>query len=70
MKTFVRMVIGECLSEAQAAEFRKIYETLDFRAEPGFVQSSLLAETDGYMVVHLSEWQTVEAMLRFHASRS
>jgi len=54
---FAKMVIGECLSEAEVREFSKIYET-DVTAqlveEPGYAGSQLLIEEGGNMVISLT----------------
>jgi len=54
---FAKMVIGECLSEAQLREFSKIYEndvTPQLGKEPGYAGSQLLVEEGGYMVIALT----------------
>ena len=70
---FAKMVIGECLSEAEVLEFSKIYET-DVTAqlveEPGYAGSQLLIEEGGNMVISLTMWKTREDCLRHHSSRN
>ena len=54
---FAKMVIGECLSEAQLREFSKIYEadvTPQLVKEPGYATSQLLGEEGGNMVIALT----------------
>ena len=68
---FAKMVIGECLSEAQLREFSKIYEndvTPQLGKEPGYGGSQLLVEEGGYMVIALTTWTTREDCLRYHSS--
>lgn len=70
---FARMVIGECLSEAQVREFSKIYEadvTPQLTKEPGYVGSQLLVEEGGNMVIALTTWATRDDCLRHHSSRN
>src|ERR1700688_2593625 len=70
---FARMVIGECLSEAQLREFLKIYEndvTPQLGKEPGYAASQLLVEEGGCMVIALTTWATREDCLRYHSSRN
>jgi len=70
---FAKMVIGECLSEAQLREFSKIYEadvTPQLAKEPGYAGSQLLVEEGGNMVVALTTWTAREDCLRHHSSRN
>jgi heme-degrading monooxygenase HmoA len=70
---FAKMVIGECLSEAEVREFAKIYEndlTPQLVKEFGFAGSQLLVEEGGNMVVALTTWTTREDCLRHQSSRS
>jgi heme-degrading monooxygenase HmoA len=70
---FAKMVIGECLSEAEVREFSKIYEadvTPQLTKEPGYAESQLLVEEGGNMVIALTTWTTREDCLRHHSSRS
>ena len=58
---FAKMVIGECLSEAEVREFSKIYET-DVTAqlveERGYAGSQVLIEEGRNMVISLTTWKT------------
>ncbi len=70
---FARMVIGECLSEAQLREFLKIYQndvTPQLGNEAGYAASQLLVEEGGCMVIALTTWTTREDCLRYHSSRN
>ena len=70
---FAKMVIGECLSEAELAEFAKIYEndlTPQLVKESGYAGSQLLVEEGGNMVIALTTWTTREECLRHHSSRN
>jgi|SRR5688500_1876273 heme-degrading monooxygenase HmoA len=70
---YARMVIGEALSEDQIREFRRIY-TLevvpDLEREPGFSSARLMVEEGGNMAISLTLWQSRDACLRYHSSRS
>jgi heme-degrading monooxygenase HmoA len=70
---FAKMVIGECLSEAELREFAKIYKndlTPQLVKEPGYAGSQLLAEEGGNMVIALTTWTTREDCLCHHSSRN
>ncbi len=73
MKTYTRMVIGECNSDAQAKEFVRIYnehvEGTLFAPIEKFVEDELLEEEDGRMVVMMTTWLTREACVSYHSSR-
>lgn len=73
MKTFTRLTIGECGSEEQAKEFRRIWhdEPVDVTMLDAkvFVSGRLLEEEGGRMVVIETTWRTREACIAFHASR-
>ena len=69
---FAKMVIGECLSEAQLREFAKIYEndlTPQLVDEPGYAGSQSVEE-GGNMVIALTTWTMREDCLRHHSSRN
>ncbi len=67
---YSRMVIGECNSDEQAKEFCRIVESSEIGTEPGFRSCQLLLEGDGRMVIILTTWETLEACVRYHSSRS
>ena len=70
---FAKMLIGECLSEAELREFAKTYEndlTPHLVKEPGYAGSQLLVEEGGNMVIALTTWTTREDCLRHHSSRN
>ena len=70
---FAKMIIGECLSEAELREFSKFYETNvtpQLTEEPGYAGSQLLVEEGGNMVIALTTWTTRENCLRHHSSRN
>ena len=67
------MVIGEANSENQVHEFARIYtsEVLpELTHEPGFASARLMVEEDGRMAVSLTLWETREACVQYHCSRS
>jgi quinol monooxygenase YgiN len=69
---FAKMVIGECLSEAELRQFAKIYENdlTPQLKEPGYAGSQLLVEEGGNMVIALTTWTTREDCLHHHSSRN
>lgn len=74
MKTYTRMVIGECNSAEQLTELQRIYgdwsRQYDLRAEPGFCDARFMAEEDGRMFVLTTTWLSRDTSTRFHASKS
>ena len=67
---FMRMVIVEALSEEQADAVIEIYKTLDISDSTGFLNSEILREEGGNMVVASTLWASREDCLRYHSSRS
>lgn len=70
---YVRMVIGEAISEGQLREFRSIYkEEIEpaLLQEPGCTSPGLLFEEGGRMVIVWTMWDTREHCLRYHSSRA
>ena len=73
MKTYTRMVIGECLSDEQVLAFTEIYNESVLPSLPeqsGFLSSELMTEEGGNMVLSVTSWETREDCLRYHSSRS
>lgn len=69
---YVRMVIGETISEDQLREYTR--ETCILMAhakitEPELTRFSILNEDGGNMTILITEFTTREACLRFHSSR-
>ena len=70
---YLRMVIGEMISEEQLREFRNIFkeECIPIlREEPGFQRADLAIEEGGRMAVILTTWDTRDHCLKHHASRA
>lgn len=66
---YVRMIIGEVISEPQATEVERIVKEHDFTG-PGFQGFQCLREEGGNMLVVITSWTTKEDCLRYHSSRS
>lgn len=69
-KQYTRMVIGECISDAQVKEFtEKALETFREDVIPGCKQFQVLTEEGGCMVVLIMTFGTREDCLGYHSSR-
>ena len=70
---YIRMVIGEAISEDQLREFKRIF-TEDamplLKQESGFQRCDLAIEDGGNMAVLLTFWDSREHCLNHHASRT
>jgi len=70
---YARMVIGEALSEDQVQEFARVYtsEVLpELKKEPGFASARFMVEEGGKMAISLTVWDSRDACLKYHFSRS
>ena len=69
---YVRMVIGEAVSDEAVAEFLKIWndDAQDMQAERGFIEARLMTEEGGRMVVTETVFATRDDCLRYHCSRA
>lgn len=70
---FLRMVIGELLSDAQLREFRSIFKEDQLPAlkdQSGFVRADLLIEEGGNMAVIQTVFDTRDNCLKYHSSRA
>jgi len=69
---YVRMVIGETIGEEQLQEFRMIYhDTFPIiSTEPGIKEATMMSEDGGNMVIILTVWDSREACIRYHCSRT
>ena len=69
---FVRMVIGEAVSEDHLREFVEIArgEGPAMRQQPGLQRTDLMVEEDGRMAVLLTVWDSREYCLMYHSSRT
>src|SRR5205809_6584409 len=68
---YARMIIGEGISEQGVRTIRTIYEEHIrplLAQEPGLIQSQLLLEEGGTMLVILTIWHTREQCLRYQGS--
>lgn len=74
MAMHARMVIAECLSDAQVAEFVRLYNEYAMESfaqdHAGFESAELIVEEGGNMVVATTHWQDRESCLKYHSSRS
>jgi len=66
------MVIGEATTDEAVAEFLKTWndESQHMPAEPGFIESRILTEEGGHMILIETTWETWEACLKYHCSRA
>jgi len=69
---YVRMVIGEVVTDEAVSEFLKIWNERPkvARNEPGFIEVRLMTEEGGRMVVIETVWATRDHCLRYHWSRA
>ena len=70
---YLRMVIGEMIHDDQLREFRNIFKeeyVPTLREEVGFQRGDLAIEEGGRMAVILTDWDTRDHCLRYHAARS
>src|SRR3989338_8576292 len=70
---YARFLIGELTSEEELKEFGEIYEAEivpALRIVPGFLQSELLLEEGGRMILVITLWKTRDDCLAFHSSRT
>ena len=70
---YVRMVIGEAVSEEQLREFGSIYKEAvkpEVLKESGLVRSEMMFEEGGRMAIVMTTWKTREDCLRYHTSRA
>ena len=69
---YVRMIIGEAMTDEAVAEFLKAWndESQHIQAEPGFIESRILTEEGGHMILIETTWETREACLKYHCSRA
>ena len=70
---YARFLIGELTSEEELKEFGEIYEAEimpALRIVPGFLQSELLIEEGGRMILVITLWKTRGDCLTFHSSRT
>ena len=70
---YVRMVIGETVTDEAVAEFLKIWtEEVEplLPSERGFVESRVLTEEGGRLVLIETVWATRDDCLRYHCSRA
>src|SRR5437867_6182670 len=69
---YVRMVIGEAMTDEAVAEFLNAWndESQHIQAEPGFIESRILTEEGGHMILIETTWETRDACLKYHGSRA
>ena len=69
---YVRMVIGEAMTDEAVAEFLNAWndEAQHMQAEPGFIESRILTEEGGHMILIETTWETRDACLKYHGSRA
>ena len=69
---YVRMVIGEVVTDEAVAEFLNIWndEAQHMQAEPGFMEDRLMIEEGGRMVLVETVFATRDDCLRYHCSRA
>ena len=69
---YVRMVIGEATTDAALAEFLNAWkdEAQHMQAEPSFIESRILTEEGGHMILIETTWETRDACLKYHCSRA
>ena len=69
---YVRMVIGETVSDEAVAEFLNIWndDAQHMQAERGFIEARLMIEEGGRMVLVETVFATRDDCLRYHCSRA
>ena len=69
---YVRMVIGEAISDDQIKEFVSRFKAEiqpEILEQPGIHRSEVMIEEGGRMVLVITYWNTRDACLKYHASR-
>ncbi len=66
---YVRMVIGEAISDEQAKEFQRIVSEEDFSGQ-GYQGIQFLHEDGGNMLIVITSWTTRDDCLQYHSSRA
>ena len=70
---YVRMVIGEAVSEDQLRHFRGIFKEEiepELLKESGLVRAELICEDGGNMAVILTTWESRDRCLQYNSSRA
>src|SRR5437016_2110756 len=70
---YVRMVIGETAADEAVAEFLKIWtEQVEplLPSERGFIDSRVLTEEGGRLILMQTVWATRDDCIRYHCSRA
>lgn len=69
---YTRLVIGECIADAQVKDFDKILQDdlPELAQAPGFVSVSVDVEVGGAMVLIRTVWKTREDCIWYHSSRA